>query len=109
MDINRLNRLISDISKATRLDAELNLEPSEMFDLSLLTEELSSALAQGFQSERQVILVPRTDIACPALGQKPRIAQIIDNLLTNAVFHPIGWACFLDHTAAKQRGAFAYR
>ena len=95
-DINRLNRLISDISKATRLDAELNLEPSEMFDLSLLTEELSSALAQGFQSEKQVILVSRTDTACPVLGQKPRIAQIIDNLLTNAVsFTPSGGRVFL--------------
>jgi len=95
-DINRLNRLISDISKATRLDAELNLEPSELFDLSLLAEELSSALAQGFQSERQVILVSRTDTTCPVLGQKPRIAQIIDNLLTNAVsFTPSGGRVFL--------------
>ncbi|HAT08153.1 MAG TPA: hypothetical protein DCS39_02730, partial [Rhodobiaceae bacterium] len=75
---------------------ELNLEPSELFDLSLLAEELSSALAQGFQSERQVILVSRTDTACPVLGQKPRIAQIIDNLLTNAVsFTPSGGRVFL--------------
>ncbi|MEL0151487.1 MAG: histidine kinase, partial [Rhodobiaceae bacterium] len=67
-DINRLNRLISDISKATRLDAELNLEPSEKFDLSALAEELSGALAQGFESERDVVLVARTDMACPVLG-----------------------------------------
>ena len=108
-DINRLNRLISDISKATRLDAELNLEPSEMFDLSLLTEELSRALAQGFQSEDKVVLVARTDMACPVLGQKPRIAQIIDNLLTNAVsFTPAGGRVFLT-TQRRQRGAFAYR
>ena len=95
-DINRLNRLISDISKATRLDAELNLEPSEKFDLSALAEELSGALAQGFESERKVVLVARTDMACPVLGQKPRIAQIIDNLLTNAVsFTPSGGRVFL--------------
>ena len=95
-DINRLNRLISDISKATRLDAELNLEPSEKFDLSALAEELSGALAQGFESERDVVLVARTDMACPVFGQKPRIAQIIDNLLTNAAsFTPSGGRVFL--------------
>ena len=95
-DINRLNRLISDISKATRLDAELNLEPSEMFDLSALAEELSGALAENFESENRVTLVARTDMACQVLGQKPRIAQIIDNLLTNAVsFTPSGGRVFL--------------
>ena len=95
-DINRLNRLISDISKATRLDAELNLEPSEMFDLSALAEELSDALADNFESENRVTLVARTDMACQVLGQKPRIAQIIDNLLTNAVsFTPSGGRVFL--------------
>ncbi len=84
-DINRLNRLISDISKATRLDAELNLGASEKFDLSDLAQELSDALAPGFTHDHNVSLVARTDIACPVLAQKPRIAQIIDNLLTNAV------------------------
>ena len=95
-DINRLNRLISDISKATRLDAELNLEPSEKFDLSALAEELTGALAQSYENERKVFLVARTEVVCPVLGQKPRIAQIIDNLLTNAVsFTPAGGRVFL--------------
>jgi two-component system sensor histidine kinase ChvG len=95
-DINRLNRLISDISKATRLDAELSLEPSEPFDLSALVGELSDALAPGFESDNQISLVARVDTPCPVLGQKPRIAQIIDNLLTNAAsFTPTGGRVFL--------------
>ncbi|MCH1487217.1 MAG: sensor histidine kinase, partial [Alphaproteobacteria bacterium] len=95
-DINRLNRLISDISKATRLDAELSLEPSEPFDLSALAGELSSALTPGFESDNQINLVVRADAPCPVLGQKPRIAQIIENLLTNAVsFTPAGGRVFL--------------
>ena len=95
-DINRLNRLISDISKATRLDAELSLEPSEPFDLSALAGELSDALAPGFESDNQISLVARVDTPCPVLGQKPRIAQIIDNLLTNAAsFTPTGGRVFL--------------
>ena len=95
-DINRLNRLISDISKATRLDAELSLEPSEPFDLSALAGELSSALTPGFESDNQINLVVRADAPCPVLGQKPRIAQIIENLLTNAAsFTPAGGRVFL--------------
>ncbi len=95
-DVNRLNRLISDISKATRLDAELSLEPSAPFDLSALAGELATALSDGFESDNKVTLVARTDTPCPVLGQKPRIAQIIDNLLTNAVsFTPAGGRVFL--------------
>ena len=95
-DINRLNRLISDISKATRLDAELSLEPSEPFDLSALAGELSAALTPGFERDNQINLVVRADTPCPVLGQKPRIAQIIDNLLTNAAsFTPAGGRVFL--------------
>lgn len=95
-DINRLNRLISDISKATRLDAELSLEPSEPFDLRALAGELSAALTPGFESDNQINLVVRADTPCPVLGQKPRIAQIIDNLLTNAAsFTPAGGRVFL--------------
>ena len=95
-DINRLNRLISDISKATRLDAELSLEPSEPFDLSALAGELSAALTPGFESDNQINLVVRADTPCPVLGQKPRIAQIIENLLTNAAsFTQAGGRVFL--------------
>lgn len=84
-DVNRLNRLISDISKATRLDAELNLGASERFDLSALARELSDALEPNFRQDHQVTLVCRADMACFVTAQKPRIAQIIDNLLANAV------------------------
>ena len=95
-DINRLNRLISDISKATRLDAELSLEPSEPFDLSALVGELAEALTPGLENDNKVNLVVRADTPCPVLGQKPRIAQIIDNLLTNAAsFTPSGGRVFL--------------
>jgi two-component system sensor histidine kinase ChvG len=95
-DVNRLNRLISDISKATRLDAELSLEPSGPFDLSALAGELSAALTPGFERDNQINLVVRADTPCPVLGQKPRIAQIIDNLLTNAAsFTPAGGRVFL--------------
>jgi two-component system sensor histidine kinase ChvG len=83
-DVQRLNRRISDISNATRLDAELNRGSSTAFDLSELAETLAAALAPGILESHRVNVVARTDNACPVTAQKDRIAQIIDNLLTNA-------------------------
>jgi len=103
-DINRLNRLISDISKATRLDAELNLGASQKFDLSGLANELAEALAPGFLHDHQVSLVARADMPCEVLAQKPRIAQIIDNLLTNAVsFTPSDGRVFITTRVENDR------
>ena len=90
-DVQRLNRLISDIANATRLDAELNRGESEPFDLSGLAGELAAPLTDAACAARGVSLVLRNDTACPVLAQKPRIAQILDNLLGNAVsFTPAG-------------------
>ena len=95
-DVQRLNRLISDIANATRLDAELNRGGSEAFDLSDLAAEMGTALATGLAEAHGVELVARADTPCPVLAQKPRIAQIIDNLLTNAAsFTPAGGRVFL--------------
>ena len=100
-DVQRLNRLISDISNATRLDAELNRGTSAAFDLSHLAATLTEALAPGFHEQYGVTLVARTDVSCPVMAQEARIAQIIDNLLTNAVsFTPTGGRVFV--TAQSQ-------
>ena len=83
-DIMRLNRLISDISNATRLDAELNRGESEMFDLSSLAADVAQALAPAMADTQQIELVVDTATPCPVSAQKQRIVQIIDNLLVNA-------------------------
>jgi two-component system sensor histidine kinase ChvG len=95
-DVQRLNRLISDIANATRMDAELNRGASEAFDLSDLGEEMASALAPSLKEAHGVALVARSASPCPVAAQKARIAQIIDNLLTNAAsFTPSGGRVFL--------------
>lgn len=83
-DIQRLNRLISDISNATRLDAELNRGTSEHFDLSALARHMSETLAPLLAERYQVHLHVRADETLMVDAQKPQIAQILDNLLANA-------------------------
>ena len=95
-DIHRLNRLISDISNATRLDAELNRGESDNFDLSELAQEIGQALAVGYGETQNIQLIVQTNEPCLVMAQKARIAQIIDNLIGNAAsFSPEGSRIFI--------------
>jgi len=95
-DLHRLNRLISDISNATRLDAELNRGESDNFDLSELAQEIGQALAVGYGETQNIQLIVQTNEPCLVMAQKARIAQIIDNLIGNAAsFSPEGSRIFI--------------
>ncbi|RYE08738.1 MAG: HAMP domain-containing protein [Hyphomicrobiales bacterium] len=92
-DIRRLDRLISDISNASRLDAELARESAEPIDLDKLAEAMVS-IQHDVASSRQVnvVLEKRTGRFPPTmLGHDSRIAQVLNNLIDNAVsFSPEG-------------------
>ncbi|MEC7552378.1 MAG: HAMP domain-containing sensor histidine kinase, partial [Pseudomonadota bacterium] len=76
-DILRMNRLITDISEASRLDAELGRATAENFDLSDLLKQMIPLVNSDIQ------LKIKTKVSINA--QKDRIAQIIRNLLDNAL------------------------
>jgi len=84
-DVRRLDRLVSDISNASRLDSELVKEEEAPFDLiatlGMLCEQLGAqARAHGVDFI--------TDLpARPLLfhGLEPRLAQVVVNLVTNAI------------------------
>lgn len=83
-DVGRLDRLIGDISNASRLDAELSRESFRRFDLTrLLTDILSiydSALKPG---EARVTLTAPEGEAMIA-GQEGPLGQVFRNLIDNA-------------------------
>ncbi len=90
-DVGRMDRLVTDISNASRLDAELVRERMENFDLARLIEMLAEVTraqgeARGVRVETEL---PRGGLA--ARGLEGRIAQVIANLLDNALsFSPDG-------------------
>ena len=84
-DVRRLNRLITDISRASRLDAELGVGDDEVFDLSALARNMGAALQFSYAEEAQVTLLVSADMPCFVRAHEQRVAQIIDNLLSNAV------------------------
>lgn len=91
-DIARIDRLITDISDASRLDAELSREQVKAVDLAHLLEVVVEVY--------QLVPLPRgvklaLTLALPAramvLGQDERLGQIFRNLIDNAVsFSPDG-------------------
>jgi two-component system, OmpR family, sensor histidine kinase ChvG len=100
-DVRRLDRLISDISDASRLDAELLRSTAEPVDLA----KVLSALTSFFNSvERddgvKVRLSIPTGLPATALfvnGHDSRLGQVINNLVDNArSFSPTNGEVRLD-------------
>jgi two-component system sensor histidine kinase ChvG len=88
-DIKRLDRLISDISDASRLDADLLRHEAELVDLrKLLTAITDIANDVPRDDGVQVELAFEPQNAAPAqftiLGNDSRLGQVIDNLVENA-------------------------
>jgi len=92
-DVRRLDRLISDISNASRLDAELARESADPVDVEKLCETLV-AVQRDLAAPRNVNVVlekRRGKLAATILGNDSRLAQVFSNLMDNAVsFSPPG-------------------
>jgi two-component system, OmpR family, sensor histidine kinase ChvG len=93
-DVKRLDRLISDISDASRLDAELQRQEAAPVDLAKLLTTLV-AVANEVQRDDGVKVTLRFEGGGPRAFQVPgrdsRLGQVIDNLIENArSFSPAG-------------------
>ncbi|HUF55129.1 MAG TPA: ATP-binding protein [Thermohalobaculum sp.] len=84
-DVDRLDRLVTDISNASRLDAELVRERMQKFDLGQLVTTLAT-MTEMRAAERDVRVATRLPSdPLMARGLESRIAQVITNLLDNAL------------------------
>jgi two-component system sensor histidine kinase ChvG len=84
-DVRRLDRLVSDISNASRLDSELVKEEEEPFDLLKMLGNLSEYLGEDAKSKGIDFI---TDLPAQPLqvhGLEARLAQVFVNLITNAI------------------------
>lgn len=84
-DVRRLDRLVSDISNASRLDSELVKEEEEEFDLLRTISNLIEYLGKQ-ASEKGVDFI--TDLPSEQIrisGLEARLAQVFVNLITNAL------------------------
>ncbi len=88
-DVRRLDRLISDISDASRLDAELARADAEPVDMVRLLEAVVSVANERRQEHEPVIALTienaaKNRDAFLVLGHDSRLGQVFNNLLDNA-------------------------
>ena len=90
-DVKRIDRLITDISDASRLDAELSRETSEPVDIFHLLETIAEVyrfmeLPHGVTLALALQLPPDVFV----MGRNERVGQVVRNLIDNAVsFSPV--------------------
>ncbi|MSP94652.1 MAG: HAMP domain-containing protein [Alphaproteobacteria bacterium] len=105
-DVKRIDRLITDISDASRLDAELSRGESEPVDVAKLLETLVS-IYNGMNTPRGMRIVMQRDSAKPMIvqGLDERLGQVFRNLIDNAVsFSPDGGTVTVTVTATPVDG-----
>lgn len=107
-DVQRLDRLISDISDASRLDAELSRSKMEETDFGLLVNTIVEAYKTTSKGKR-----PAIDFTEPkpgtfkVAGIESRLGQVVYNLLDNAIsFTPASGKIVC--TLAKKKGILEF-
>jgi two-component system sensor histidine kinase ChvG len=85
-DVKRLDRLISDISDASRLDAELARDDLETINISRLLRAIVEIANQVDRGD-EVRIILSMEHACEnitILGHDSRLGQVFNNLIDNA-------------------------
>ncbi|MFC2969809.1 sensor histidine kinase [Acidimangrovimonas pyrenivorans] len=84
-DVRRLDRLVSDISNASRLDSELVKEDEEEFNLLKMMGALAEHLGQQAASRGVDFIADLPPEPIMIHGLEGRLAQVFVNLITNAI------------------------
>jgi two-component system sensor histidine kinase ChvG len=84
-DVRRLDRLVSDISNASRLDSELVKEEQEPFDLITMLSNIGNFLGEEAEKKGIEFITDFPNDAIVFTGLEARLAQVFVNLITNAI------------------------
>jgi two-component system sensor histidine kinase ChvG len=89
-ELKRLNKLITDVSNASRLDAELAFEETEPVDLREVLDGVFQVFEDVLSSDtRKVVLevveMPENPDAFVVRGHEARLGRVVTNLLDNAL------------------------
>lgn len=84
-DVRRLDRLVSDISNASRLDSELVKEEEQEFNLLEMIDNLSQYLGEDAKRKGIEFITDLPPHPISITGLEARLAQVFVNLITNAI------------------------
>jgi two-component system sensor histidine kinase ChvG len=104
-DVRRIDRLVTEIADASRIDAELSRTTFEPVDMVTLIRAIIAERGRREinRSCRIALVCHRTDVMLVP-GDAPRLERVIENLLDNAVsFCPAGAEIEVDLTRDEER------
>lgn len=89
-DVRRIDRLVSEISDASRIDAEISRATLEVIDLGVLMRAIIDRRESRSENAGRAISFTNNVGDAPVRGVAVRLERVIENLLDNAVsFSPI--------------------
>lgn len=106
-DVKRLDRLVTDIARASRIEAETARGDPGKVDLARMLEEMVSAYAPAPDEEADVPVIFQRPAPTDAIvfGQEGLIGQVFRNLIDNArSFSPPGGAVRVAIEVVRGRG-----
>ncbi len=90
-DVRRLDRLITDISNASRLDAELSRDVPKRVDVGGLLDDIVSLYQQSAKPDDVGVLLRRANTPTLVNGREGPLGQVFRNVVDNArSFSPAG-------------------
>ena len=84
-DTRRLDRLVSDISNASRLDSELVKEEEESFDLIKMLANITGYFGEEAKDKGVEFITDLPSRSIVVTGLEQRLAQVFVNIISNAV------------------------
>lgn len=84
-DVRRMDRLVSDISNASRLDSELVREEKASFDIINTLQNISNHVLEQTMVKGVEVVPDFPDDPIQVHGLEPRLAQVFVNLIGNAI------------------------
>jgi two-component system sensor histidine kinase ChvG len=84
-DVRRIDRLVSEISDASRIDAEMSRARLETIDLGEMVRAIIGGREDRAENAGRPIAIDRRGFAARVRGVGARLERVVENLLDNAV------------------------
>ncbi len=84
-DVRRIDRLVTEISDASRVDAELSRAVFEQVDLVQLIENIIGSREDRSENEGRAIIFDHVCSQALVMAEPIRLERVVENLLDNAV------------------------